>query len=113
MTDDTVKLPLRAMDLAKRTGLSERYFQQLFAKKKIAWASQPGGPRSPILFDEGGFEAWYDAGRNTKVQTWPKSSGAGSGRGRVRAAKGSRSVSPLEQRLREKLKSFSSGGSPA
>ena len=56
---------LRAGELAERTGLTERYFQKLFASGRIDWATQPGGPSTPIVFEKGGFEAWLASGRKT------------------------------------------------
>ena len=56
---------LSASDLAKRTTLSARYFQKLHAQGKIDWSLQPGGPRSPVLFEENGFNKWWDSIRKS------------------------------------------------
>lgn len=47
-------------ELAARTGLSIRYFQNL--AKRVPFASQPE-PGGAILFDFDAYEAWLAAGR--------------------------------------------------
>jgi hypothetical protein len=102
---DTRKPLLRAGDLAARTGLSERYFQKLFAAGEIDWATQPGGPGTPILFDEAGFNAWVESGRTGTTgrrSAAPQHPVTPNARRR-----GWREPTSLEQRLRDQLKALS------
>jgi hypothetical protein len=105
MMSDTRKPLLRAADLAARTGLSARYWQKLFAAGEIDWATQPGGPGTPILFDEAGFNDWDEGGRNRTTRrrsAAPQHPVTPSARRR-----GWREPTSLEQRIRAKLKVLS------
>jgi hypothetical protein len=108
---DLLKPLLRAADLAERTGLSERYFQKLAKSGKIDWATQPGGDHSAILFEEEGFEKWYDKGRKKATPKWQQSTGAADGRGRARRSREWKDANPLAHVLRQKLKNVSSSSS--
>lgn len=103
---------VKASELAKRSGLSIRYFQRLAAERKVEWATQPNGPGSSWLFDLAGFEAWL-TGDKKVVGKWRRSNAAakyGTRGPRIRVRSTER---PLKQHLEQLLKNACKNGSAA
>ncbi len=61
----------RARDLAKRTGLSPRFFQRLAAERKITWVRKPAH-LSTWIFDLDGFEEWLSGRPPTASPNTPR-----------------------------------------
>lgn len=87
-----------AQYLAKQTNLSARYFQRLASEKKVAWATQPGGPGTAWRFNYDGFREWWDKGR---PKQWRQSTKGERSTGGGSHMKARFTDSPLKQRLKQ------------
>src|SRR4051812_28439222 len=95
-----------AAHLARRTGLSSRWFTGRASQGKIPGAYQPSGEGGAWRFDEELFWRWWDGraahgGRVGEGAGWQPSIGAGRPGGDVSSVKAVTSASPLRQALKQ------------
>lgn len=103
-----VKPSVRASELARKTGFSARFFQDMAKSGKITWARQPTGERGRWVFDLEGFEQWWNAQPERKVKPREEKpcrryTGAMVGRGARSKGVGTPTDDPSRQKMKALL----------